>query len=316
LLDPNGRVAGLRGTLLDITERKRAEEEVLALNVDLERRVEERTTQLAEANRNLTAMNHELVATNEALVDMNRRLDEATRAKSEFLAAMSHDLRTPMNSILGFSGILVRGLAGPLNEEQHRQIGMINNSGKHLLELINGVLDLSRIEAGTMPLEISETKVAWLVELVAGTMLPLAREKGLELSCDVTPESGTITSDATRVEQILLNLLGNAVKFTDSGHVTISAGRDGSDHLFEISDTGCGIRPEEMERIFDDFYQGGCPGLAKEEGTGLGLAVARRIAEALGGSIGVESTVGEGSTFTLRLPAVIKAASDGVVASS
>ncbi len=290
------------GVHMDIAERKAAEEETRALNAALEERVRERTAQLAETNRELSDLNTRLLNANEDLVATNLRLDEATRAKSDFLAAMSHDLRTPLNSILGFSGIMLQDLAGSLTEEQRRQITMINNSGRHLLELVKHILDLSRIEAGKVQLERSVFEAAAVVRSVASMILPLAEQKGLELRTSASPECTTLHSDATRVEQILFNLMGNAVNFTDSGYVSLSLRSDDDHCLFEVSDTGCGIAPAELNRVFEDFYQVRRPSVAKEMGTGLGLPVSRRLAHALGGDITVSSEPGVGSTFTLRLP--------------
>jgi PAS domain S-box-containing protein len=272
----------------DITERKRAEGEILRLNTELEERVQERT--------------EELTATNEELIEANLQLETATRAKSEFLASMSHELRTPLNSVIGFSDILSRGMAGELEPEQKRQTEMINASGRHLLVLVNEVLDLSAIEAGRMKLERAPVEVTVLVTQVTGVLMPLALHSGLDLTWTVSPDATFLESDHTRLEQVLYNLIGNAIKFTDQGTVHLDARRRVDDIEFVITDTGRGISPEELTHVFDEFYQVKRRDLGKSEGTGLGLTVSRRLVEMLGGSIAVESELGVGSTFTVRIP--------------
>jgi PAS domain S-box-containing protein len=312
LADESGEVRGLLGISEIVTERKTAEEELARLNAELEERVEERTAALGDVNRRFATLNQELTETNERLRQRNQELDEATRAKSDFLAAMSHDLRTPLNSILGFSGILLQDLAGPLSAEQRRQVGMINTSGQHLLELINHVLDLSRIEAGHVHVQPRWCDATELARSAADTIAPLAIQKGIGLNVSVDPECPAVRTDATRVEQVLFNLLGNAVKFTDSGRVALDIHGDDGEVLFVVSDTGCGIAEHDLERVFEDFYQIARPGGVPAEGTGLGLPVARRLAELLGGRIEVTSELGKGSTFTLRLPT--RASLDGAEA--
>jgi len=286
--DVNGSPWASLVGFIDITERKRAEDEIQRLNEELELRVQERTEELTVAN--------------EELVQSNTRLDEATRAKSDFLASMSHELRTPLNSIIGFSDILMRGMAGELGPEQDKQIRMINTSGKYLLELINEVLDLSAIEAGQLRIERGTVDASRLVAAVVESLAPLAADKGLELIREVAPEVTTLVSDHIRLEQVLFNLVGNAIKFTDSGAVRVEARRVADDVVFTVADTGRGISEDDLARIFDEFYQVERHDVAKSEGTGLGLTVSRRLVELLGGTIAAESVMGEGSTFTVRLP--------------
>jgi PAS domain S-box-containing protein len=272
----------------EIAERRRVEKEVRDLNADLEERVGLRTADLEAKNTELAMLNADLA--------------KATLAKSEFLAGMSHELRTPLNSIIGFSGTLLQDLAGPINEEQRRQLEMVRRGGRHLLELVNGVLDLTAIEAGKTRLEYADFDIAVLVEGVVASMLPLAEKKGLELTSEIALGSRRMRCDRLRVEQIVLNLVGNAVKFTDAGHVNVAVNGQEGKVVIVVSDTGRGIDPASGERIFDDFYQISSPGIVAD-GTGLGLAVSRRLAELLGGGITMESEVGHGSTFTVWLPA-------------
>jgi PAS domain S-box-containing protein len=318
----------------DITERKAAEEELRKHRDHLEQLVQDRTEELDSTNEELTSMNEELTATNEEmqstneelvavneelaavneelaatneelevanvdLARMSAELVAANRAKSEFLASMSHELRTPLNSIIGFSNVMMRGMAGTLSDEQDRQIAMINESGIHLLSLINDILDLSRIESGRLELRIEELQVRDVVRQAAETIRPLAEQRGLALTIEVADECSVVRADSRSLHQILLNLLGNAVKFTKRGGVTLRAlCRDG-DLRLEVTDTGIGIDPSRLDDIFDEFRQYEQPGVAKPEGAGLGLPVSRRLAERLGGRIEVESLVGVGSTFTL-----------------
>lgn len=280
--DSQGRPLRMLGTHTDISQSRRREEEIERLNAELEQRVEARTAELSEANR---------------------RLREATLAKSQFLANMSHELRTPLNAIIGFTAILREGLAGPVNDEQNGQLGMVYEAGTHLLELINEVLDLAKIEAGRMSVELDRHRLADIAHSAAETLRPLAEEKGLEL-IDSVEVDAEMTTDVHKVTQVLLNLLGNAIKFTEAGSVSLSAGAVGGTAVFTVSDTGPGILPEEIDRIFEEFYQSDRSGGAGVQGTGLGLSVSLRLAQMLGGTLTAQSVPGEGSSFTLSLPLV------------
>jgi len=281
VLDERGQVAEILSIGTDITERTRAEDALRELNVSLERRVAERTAELAVARD---------------------RAEEADRLKSAFLATMSHELRTPLNSIIGFTGILLQGLAGPLNEEQGKQLRMIQGSGRHLLALISDVLDISKIEAGQVEIRCEPLNVLEVVQRVSQSVAPLAEKRELRLVTRVAPDVGTLTSDRRRVEQILLNLLGNAVKFTERGEVSLSCGLEQGRVVFSVRDTGIGIQPEDLGRLFKPFHQIDSGLTRQHEGTGLGLAICKRLAERLGGAIHVESCWGQGSTFTVTLP--------------
>jgi signal transduction histidine kinase len=234
----------------------------------------------------------------EAVMEM-RELD---RMKSQFLANMSHELRTPLNSIIGFSRVIIKGIDGPVTELQQQDLTAIYNSGQHLLGLINDVLDLSKIEAGELQVSSEVFDLRALVEQVISTVRPLANKRGLTLVAELDLTLGEITSDRRRVEQILLNLLGNAIKFTDTGVVTLVGEVDQEEHArLSVRDTGIGIKPEDLRGLFQPFRQVDT-GLARNhEGTGLGLAICRRLADLLGGDIQAESEYGVGSTFTLIL---------------
>jgi PAS domain S-box-containing protein len=274
--------------LEDITASKQAEESL--------RESEARLRVLAESlEARVTQRTHELEET-------IAQLTEANEAKTRFLRSMSHELRTPLNSVIGFSSVLADGIPGQVNEEQARQLAMIKSSGQHLLALINDILDVSRIEAGAVEVHPEPIDVAALLAEAVDECGPSARDKGLALTSEVSEPVPTLCSDPRAVRQILLNLISNAVKFTDAGEVVVRAFQP-SAHVvcFSVSDTGRGIAAEERERVFREFEQ--APGQAPNiEGTGLGLAICRGLAGSLGGTLKLESTLGESSTFTLTLP--------------
>ena len=283
-VNSEGIVTTMVGTIQDITERKIAEQELTAHHDRLEALVDERT-------RELRILNEQLIA--------------ATRAKSEFLASMSHELRTPLNSIIGFSGILLRGMAGDLNSEQEHQIEMINRSGHTLLALIGDVLDLAKIESGRSKVRIEDVDPAHVITDLIESLEPLAAEKDISLVADTDGAPPFLHTDRDKLQQILRNLLSNAIKFTDSGTVSLSVG-SGDEYGLDIvvADTGAGIAASDLPGIFDAFQQlpSGDPAVAKHPGTGLGLTIARDYARLLGGDITVVSTPGVGTEFTLRLP--------------
>ena len=227
---------------------------------------------------------------------------EADRIKSAFLATMSHELRTPLNSIIGFTGIMLQGLTGPLNEEQHKQMSMVQNSSRHLLALINDVLDISKIEAGQLQLACIPFDLRASVDKIVKTIAPLAAQKAIAVLTEMSEDVGEIATDQRRFEQVVLNLLSNAVKFTDEGRVTISCRRDDGFYAIAVADTGIGMRQEELSQIFQPFHQVDTGLARKREGTGLGLSITKKIVDMMGGTISVESRSGQGSTFTIRIP--------------
>ncbi len=229
--------------------------------------------------------------------------EEASRAKSLFLANMSHELRTPLNAIIGYAELLEEEAALRGNAEtETRDLEKIRSSGQHLLELINGVLDLSKVEAGRMEVNLEPVRLHELVTDVARTVSPLVEKRGNRLEVEDLSPLGTVLTDRVKLRQILLNLLSNAGKFTDLGVVRVDGAPDGRDVLIHVSDSGIGMTPEQTSRIFEAFEQGDSGTSRRYGGTGLGLAISRRFGRLLGGDVTVESAPGRGSTFTIRLP--------------
>jgi PAS domain S-box-containing protein len=334
-----GKPALIGGIGLDITEAKKAETELEALSRDLEKRVEARTSDLEDAQEamlnlveDLNKSKDELEKKALELEEMNIRIQEATEAKSRFLANMSHELRTPLNAIIGFSEILEDQTFGELNEKQTRYINNVLVSGRHLLQLINDILDLSKVEAGKLELELSRVNIKGLLENSLIMIKEKAMKHGIKLDSHISQGimGLEILADERKVKQIMFNILSNAAKFTpDNGSITLAARLgtgypvleseisdsrnstqypipDTDRNFIEISvaDTGIGIKPEDQERVFGEFEQLDSTYARQQQGTGLGLALTRRLVELHGGRIWVESEgEGKGSTFTFVLPA-------------
>jgi protein-histidine pros-kinase len=239
------------------------------------------------------------------LQEKNLELENANTAKDRFLASMSHELRTPLNAILGFTGTLLMGLPGPLNDEQRRQLGTVQSSGKHLLSIINDLLDLAKIESGNLELQLVPVVCQVVVHEVADTLRPLVEGKGLKFSVEALEGEIIVRTDRRALSQILINLANNAIKFTETGGITLalSLADDGRSVHLGVADTGVGITPENQSRLFRAFEQVGETKDPKFEGTGLGLYISQKLAGILGGVIMMDSTPGTGSTFTLSLPA-------------
>jgi protein-histidine pros-kinase len=238
-----------------------------------------------------------------ALQDKNVELETANRAKDRFLASMSHELRTPLNAVIGFTGTLLMGLPGPLNDEQRRQLGTVQASARHLLALINDLLDLAKIEAGKVELKLEPCDCRRVVEHVVSVLGPQAQAKELSLIAEMPDEPVSAHSDARALSQIVLNLAANALKFTESGEVRIRLRKTGPRVEFAVIDTGIGIREEDLQKLFAAFAQIDPSREKRLEGSGLGLHLSRRLAELLGGKLEVRSESGKGSTFTLLVDA-------------
>jgi signal transduction histidine kinase len=221
--------------------------------------------------------------------------------KSDFLATMSHELRTPLNSIIGFSDVLLS--SDQLNDKQQRWVGNIQSSGQRLLNLINDILDLAKIEAGKMQVRLEEFSLHDLVEGLFNMFRPIAERKNIDFRSVLSPDLPTVRQDTTKFQQILQNLLSNALKFTpEGGRVVLKADADPRFITITVTDTGIGIAPEEQELIFQKFRRSGNPLTREHPGTGLGLSISRELAKLLGGEITLQSELGRCSTFTVKLP--------------
>ena len=296
--DASGKAVRMLGVVQDISDRKRTQSELVAYRDHLEELVEQRTEELAAAKEAAEAAN---------------------RAKSVFLANMSHELRTPLNSVLGFSSMLAREDAGPLNAEQKSQLDLVHKSGEHLLTLINDILSLAKIEAGRTAVEIGLVDLDSVLAELNSTMNARAAERGLSLSVERAPTVPRwVQTDETKLRQVLMNLVGNAIKFTTEGYVrvrvsldeapsTLSSDRESAAAsivrlLFEVEDTGIGIAADDRQRVFDAFTQVGNVSPESVRGTGLGLAICQQYVELMGGTVEVDSSLGRGSVFRFRIP--------------
>ena len=257
-----------------------------------------------ELQMRVQAATAELATQNELLRRQAIELEQASRLKSQFLANMSHEFRTPLNAILGYTHMLLQGVAGDLAPHVKRQLQRIDSNGRHLLTIINEILDITRIEAGKMPMQISHVDLNELVPEVMMELDPVIARSRLSVVTTLSPEPLVIQSDRQKVKQIVVNLLSNALKFTHQGSIDVSVRRNPGERTASIAvaDSGIGIAPEHHENIFEDFRQVDDSPSRQYGGTGLGLAICRRLAHALGGRITLHSAVSEGSTFTLTIP--------------
>ena len=279
--DEYGMPIYFEGFVEDITERKKAEEAIREANAALELRVNERTLELSAAND---------------------QLKELDRLKSQFLASMSHELRTPLNSIIGFTSLLKRGLSGPVSEEQVKQLEIVNGCAQHLLGLINDLLDVSSIEAGRAPLQISEFTITSVLQEITNALTPQVARKDLRLTWRVDPDVVPVIGDRKRTFQVLLNLANNAVKFTSHGLVHIEVVRRDDFIRIGVSDTGIGIKQEHIGMLFEAFRQVDGSARRVYEGTGLGLYLCRKLLELMHGKVWVTSEYGKGSCFSFEIP--------------
>lgn len=302
--------------MLDVLAERSAElrEKNLLLSTQaetLEVKVRERTKQLEDANTELQLLNDELTLRRQEAEDSRNRADEASRAKSDFLANMSHELRTPLNSIIGFSDILMEGMAGTLTDEQKDLVNDISTSGRHLLSVINDILDLSKVEAGRMELETGEFDLGQLVIGSLGLFREKALKHNIKLTSELGEDLGIITADERKIKQVMFNLVGNAMKFTpDGGAVMVNArrakcqapGQDGDCIEISVDDTGIGISDKDLKKLFQPFQQIDSALSRQYAGTGLGLKLCKDFVELHGGRIWVESEAGKGSRFMFAIP--------------
>jgi signal transduction histidine kinase len=238
--------------------------------------------------------------------DKSRQLEEANQHKSQFLANMSHELRTPLNAILGYSELMAEGAYGELSEKMIGVLKRLEGQGKHLLGLVNDVLDLSKIEAGQLVLELSDYCIQDIAQSVRSTLEPLASDKKLAFKVEVAPQLPPGRGDGRRLTQVLINLVGNAIKFTDAGEIAIKAEANNGAFYVSVRDTGPGISSADQARLFQEFQQADNTITKKKGGTGLGLAISKRIIEMHGGRIWVETRPGQGSTYAFTLPVIVE----------
>ncbi len=297
ILSEQGELMWVVTILHDLTEaveKARLYEQLKQASEELERKVQEATAELADQN--------------ELLRRQHIALEQASALKSQFLANMSHEFRTPLNAILGYTHMLLNGVTGAVSEPQRKSLTRIDSNSRHLLALINDILDITRIEAGRMPLNLTSFKIPELVEEVMSELEPIIKRSNLTVRATMPRSVPALKSDRQKVKQIVLNLLSNALKFTPAGSVTIGASYDAKGRMIAIAvqDTGVGIALDDQAKAFEDFRQLDSSPARGYGGTGLGLSICRRLSQMLGGTLELESVLGKGSTFTLRLPARLR----------
>lgn len=301
--DENSETTHIVHISRDITDRRRAEEELRRYRNHLEEVVQERTARLSFA---IGLLRREIIERKQlqgALVEAKRTAEAASKAKSDFLANVSHDLRSPLNSIMGFSEVMIEGMAGPITDAQKEYLGDILESGRYLLRLIEYSLDLSKVEMRKMKLELGEFCLRTLLEESLAMFKGKVLTRHMELRMDIAEDISYVTADDVKVRQVLLNLLSNAFKFTpDGGEVGVTARNATGDVQITVWDTGIGISEEDLPKLFRPFQQIETTLTKKHPGTGLGLYYSKKLVELHGGSIWVESEVGRGSKFTFTIP--------------
>jgi signal transduction histidine kinase len=293
VLNDRSEMTAIVSVLHDLTksvENERLAGELSKLNENLEDRIRAATTELESRNRQLEWQ--------------SRELERAYRLKSQFLASMSHELRTPINALLGYTSLMLDHIYGDLNQRQEEALSRMYTASQHLLELVNDILDLAKIEAGKMPVHVERVNLREVLWELSETIEPMVRPKELEFIVDIDPDLPLLETDRTKVKQVMLNLLSNAVKFTHQGHIAVRAhpAPDRPGVLIDVEDTGIGIREEDQPKIFDDFRQVDQSSTREYGGTGLGLSITKKLLHLLGGTIRVHSLPGEGSTFSIWLP--------------
>ena len=303
LIDVNNNIYGFVGIASDITDRIEIEKELLTYKNNLEKLVDLRTEELNKSKEALLNLLEDLNVQSLKLEKETVKAQSADLMKSAFLATMSHELRTPMNAIIGFTGILLRELAGPLNAEQKKQLLMVKNSGQHLLGLINDILDISKIEAGKLNVSKAPFNYLSTLENTIEFLSSQANKKGLQIVAEFLETEITLNSDERRVEQVLLNLISNAIKFSNQGKIIVKVDVNKNVLTTQIIDNGIGISKEDQNKLFMPFIQLESGLKRSHEGTGLGLAICKSLVEKLGGKIQVTSEIGNGSNFTFTLPA-------------
>jgi signal transduction histidine kinase len=279
---------------------------VMALQRKAVRPFTDKQIELVETFADQAVIAIENVRLFDEIQDKSRQLEVASQHKSQFLANMSHELRTPLNAILGYTELMADGAYGEPSEKMVGILKRLEANGKHLLGLINDVLDLSKIEAGQLELELSDYSVQDIAQTVRSTLEPLATDKKLAFKLELAPDLPPGHGDGRRLTQVLINLVGNAIKFTDAGEVAIKAEANNGSFFVSVRDTGPGISAADQTKLFQEFQQADNAITRKKGGTGLGLAISKRIIEMHGGKIWVESQPGQGSTFAFTLPITVE----------